>query len=347
MTIKDKNRFYVYAYLDPTKEGKYKYGSYEFDYEPFYIGKGCGNRLLDHLNGDICNIIKTERIEEIRNISEPIVIKVIDKINETNAFDIEIDLITKIGRIIDNTGPLTNIQKGGEGFSGWVVTDNWIKNNKKGQKKRWANPKNRINHSISLKKVGRRKSFREKSSKNMKQEWANPLKRKKRIEIQKRPDIKRKKSEASIKANSKEWTLISPDNQIYSTNRLKDFCKERDLSVGMLQQVALARILHHKNWLCFKKGKEKETIWYLNLLRLKKLLKEVVRRKKLKILGQGRKKSDEEKRKIGLAQIGNKHGLNYKHSDENKEKISNASKKRWEDPLFREKMKLIHTDRRK
>ena len=34
-------KFYVYAYLDPTKPGKYVYDNIEFEFEPFYVGKGC------------------------------------------------------------------------------------------------------------------------------------------------------------------------------------------------------------------------------------------------------------------------------------------------------------------
>jgi len=45
----DLLQFYVYVYLDPRKPGKYKYGEYEFDYEPFYVGKGKGFRFKRHL----------------------------------------------------------------------------------------------------------------------------------------------------------------------------------------------------------------------------------------------------------------------------------------------------------
>ena len=51
MKLLEDRRFYVYVYTDPRKDnGPYKYGEYEFEYEPFYVGKGIGNRKNNHLN---------------------------------------------------------------------------------------------------------------------------------------------------------------------------------------------------------------------------------------------------------------------------------------------------------
>lgn len=50
-----QNKFYVYVYLDPRKPGKYKYGEYEFDYEPFYVGKGTGRRIRNHFKPSVLN----------------------------------------------------------------------------------------------------------------------------------------------------------------------------------------------------------------------------------------------------------------------------------------------------
>ena len=44
----NNNRFYVYALLDPRKPGRYEYKDICFLYEPFYIGKGCGDRAKIH-----------------------------------------------------------------------------------------------------------------------------------------------------------------------------------------------------------------------------------------------------------------------------------------------------------
>jgi hypothetical protein len=119
-----KNNFYVYIYFDPRKNKKYKYDKYEFDYEPFYVGRGRNKRFLDHLVY-LDGTMKSKKIQKIVSLGlTPIIIKVKENLFLKEANDLEIDLIKNIGRRkVQNglVGPLTNLTPGGDGgdtFSG-------------------------------------------------------------------------------------------------------------------------------------------------------------------------------------------------------------------------------------
>ena len=118
--------FYVYVYLDPRKSGKYVYGKYKFEYEPFYVGKGHGDRYYDHINRIDCgrNELKKNKIKKILRETgkEPIVEFVERNINEDVAWKLETQLIKTIGRIDLKEGCLTNMTDGGEGPFG-VIRD--------------------------------------------------------------------------------------------------------------------------------------------------------------------------------------------------------------------------------
>ncbi len=118
--------YYLYAYLDPSKEGNFLYeNDLLFNNEPFYIGKGKGNRMFIHLKkiNDNSYINRNpgfyDKIREIKKIgSDPIIIKLVENINEDTALQLEKEYIKKIGRKINLTGPLLNITIGGNGFKG-------------------------------------------------------------------------------------------------------------------------------------------------------------------------------------------------------------------------------------
>ena len=68
-----EKKYYVYALLDSRKPGYWCYQienhEIEFEYEPFYIGKGCGSRLTTHLKETINNPeLKTRKHQKIRSI---------------------------------------------------------------------------------------------------------------------------------------------------------------------------------------------------------------------------------------------------------------------------------------
>ena len=45
----EEKRYYIYVFLDDTKPGKYIYKDLEFNYEPFYIGKGTDDRIINSM----------------------------------------------------------------------------------------------------------------------------------------------------------------------------------------------------------------------------------------------------------------------------------------------------------
>ncbi len=125
------NTFYVYIYLDPRKEGNFKYGCFEFSHEPFYVGKGHKERMYEHLyNFSLEKYKHTYRIRKIKKIinlgydlKDGFIIKIADNLLNNDSCEFEINLIKIIGRKDLGYGPLTNTTDGGEGVSGRVVNE--------------------------------------------------------------------------------------------------------------------------------------------------------------------------------------------------------------------------------
>jgi group I intron endonuclease len=132
------NNYYVYVYLDPTKKCKSTYSNISFLYEPFYIGKGKGERHIDHLRPYKLNkkTYISNRINKIKKSNvNPFIIKIKENITEEEALSIEVFFISLIGRRNLNTGTLVNITDGGEGVSGLKHTlESRLKMSNKGEK---------------------------------------------------------------------------------------------------------------------------------------------------------------------------------------------------------------------
>lgn len=119
------NDYYVYVYLDPLKPGIFKYDDLEFNFEPFYIGKGTKGRCFSGVR-DKKPSRKVKRINSIiKNGEFPIIIKIIEGISNKESQEKEKIAISKIGREDENKGPLTNMTSGGEGGLGLKHTEEW------------------------------------------------------------------------------------------------------------------------------------------------------------------------------------------------------------------------------
>lgn len=230
------NRFYVYALLDPRKQGNYKYGEYEFDYEPFYIGKGTGCRIYKHFakTALIPNTPKTQKILKILSLGlKPITIKINSNIIETDALSLENKLIKLIGRKDINTGILCNGTDGGENGGQRIIKET---------------TRQKISISLIGKNKGRKltKEWKNKIKKNNARFWKNKHHSTETIE-----KIKNWRANQDMSYRFKQYKLTNPDGQEFIINNgLQKFCDTYKLNRPHLLAVAKGERNHSKGWKC-------------------------------------------------------------------------------------------------
>lgn len=124
---------YVYVYLDPRKPGHFRYRcpsgrTLEFKHEPFYVGKGKGDRADVHLSRtELAK--KSHKNHTFKAILaagyDPRDYRVRTRSRATDwiAQAFEVDLIAGIGKRNAKTGPLVNLTDGADGVSGYRHTE--------------------------------------------------------------------------------------------------------------------------------------------------------------------------------------------------------------------------------
>jgi hypothetical protein len=113
---------YVYVLMDSSIKMDWQFNNKKFYYKPFYIGMGKDYRINYHGTiSDLASTKNTFKKEYIMNLNilgyDIIREKIVENLLPEEACKIEIELIKKFGRIINNSGILTNISKGGELFT--------------------------------------------------------------------------------------------------------------------------------------------------------------------------------------------------------------------------------------
>lgn len=107
-------KYYVYVLMDSSKRGEYIFGEYKFDYEPFYIGKGCGDRIKNTIYDS--SKFKSNKINKLRDSDIEIKSeKIYDCLSNEESISLEKKLIKLIGRRDLSMGTLVNVTDGGDG----------------------------------------------------------------------------------------------------------------------------------------------------------------------------------------------------------------------------------------
>lgn len=136
----EQKEFYAYVLCDARKPGNFKYGLNVFTFEPFYVGKGRGDRANFHVreaNWTKTNSLKLNKIRKIIREGHEVLIRKTRLMTEAEAFDKERELIKTIGRLEDG-GPLVNLTAGGDGVSGLIFTTSSRKKMRNSQRLRFA-----------------------------------------------------------------------------------------------------------------------------------------------------------------------------------------------------------------
>jgi group I intron endonuclease len=108
------NNYYVYVFLDSSKPGTFYYENLSFEFEPFYIGKGKSDRIVNSLYDK--GTFKYHKIQNLKKRGfEVITRKIYENLNNMESLEVEKLLISIIGRRDMGKGPLVNLTDGGDG----------------------------------------------------------------------------------------------------------------------------------------------------------------------------------------------------------------------------------------
>lgn len=128
--LSEAKKFYTYIFLDPRKHGHYEYmiedKKFLFSFEPFYVGKGTARRITQHETAAKrgANTYMSKKLRSIASEGvDAIKMKLFENDTDAVALAKEMLLIKAIGRSDLDAGPLVNLTNGGEGCSGYVLSE--------------------------------------------------------------------------------------------------------------------------------------------------------------------------------------------------------------------------------
>lgn len=218
--------FYVYVYYNPLKISKGQP-------EPFYVGKGSGNRYLVHLSESHQlkdpNKLKVRILNKIKKAGlEPIIEKVFESEDEEFVKLVEKMIISQYGRRDLGLGTLANLTDGGDGSPG-AIQDEEARRKK----------------SVASKRAHADQNIKKQRSEALRATLAKPEIKKKYAEIAKevgsRPEVKRKKSESVSGAKHYNAKSVEVNGVMYGT--IKEAAKALGIDRRTLKKLVGFKII--------------------------------------------------------------------------------------------------------
>lgn len=216
--------------METPKEYYYTYAYLRKDRTPYYIGKGCRDRIYS----------SNRTINKPKDKSEIIFLK--QNLTEEEAFKHEIYMISVFGRKDLGTGILHNKTDGGEGSSGIVKSEeckNKISKSNKG-KKRTEEFKSKMRAIHTGRK---RRPFTEETKEKLSQSQMgekNSFYGRRHTE-----EVKRKNKESK---EVKSFSVISPTGEIIHSQNSNQFCRDNNLCVGSFSKLLNGKRKSHKGF---------------------------------------------------------------------------------------------------
>lgn len=208
----DSRIFYVYAFLRSSASNTGPRLS------PYYIGKGQGQRAY-------CK----HRCGAPRPTDLSFIVFVQKGLTEEEAFDLEKYCIALYGRVDLGTGILHNLTDGGEGRSGFTVSED-------------------VRRRIADAQKGEKSyHFGKNLSENTKKKISEAIRGEKHP-LWGRTHTQESKNKMAQKQLKYLYELTDSNGDIYATDNLRDFTRQHDLNQGNLVKVIHGKKKSHKGW---------------------------------------------------------------------------------------------------
>lgn len=241
---------------------------------PFYIGKGIGDRLNDHLyprnkdgNQLKKNIINKSKREGVAVLPEKLYVD----LSEDDALRIEVWCIHLYGRRNKDSGCLSNLTDGGEGTTGHYKTDECkrilsikatgrfhTKESKEHMSRIKIGKKfdeaHRMKMSESAKGVAKTPEHKQNASISRLNYIKTQTKEEREYHALRTLESYNKKTQSEKDAIAAKRSLVgimrSPGGEEILVQNFKKFCRENNLSATTFREVFQGKYRQHKGWTC-------------------------------------------------------------------------------------------------